>query len=241
MEFITTSAGSEVKTCSRALCQVKGPMHLQPQEKWLGLLDYNRALDLQKEFSEQARRSEQIFILGCEHPTVITHGARVKTSDKQEIQGVPTVKTNRGGLATLHSPGQLVIYPIAPLRTYDFNVRDWVEYLMKVTVNSLHSCNIIIINQNKGAFTKNGKIASVGINVSKGISTHGIAINVSNNLRLFEFLSPCGIANQAMDKVENYVTDLQSDTLFKIWFKHFKAGLQYSPNRLTETSSMNRT
>lgn len=158
-------------------------------------------------------------LVGCEHPAVITCGRR--GSPMQECI-LPIVQTNRGGLMTVHSPGQLVIYPICSLRSLKMGVRDWVEALLEITSQSLKKCNIMFVDKNRGLFTQNGKIASVGITISKGTSLHGIAINVSNDLDIFKLIDPCGHQGQPMDRVQNHNSQISTELLFKIWCDSFK-------------------
>lgn len=189
------------------------------EAQWLKTIDFTTAWEHQKSLREQVLLGGRTTILGCEHEPVLTLGKRAieRTGSNNHKLQIPTVLTDRGGLATLHNPGQLVIYPILHLREYGFGVREWVELLLETTSASLKKCNIIVIGQNSGIFTKFGKIASVGININKGVSTHGIAINVCNDLSLFDHFSPCGVLHQKMDKVENHASDVTTEALFHLW------------------------
>lgn len=187
--------------------------------QWLGLCDYQDAWRLQQKFYEGVRSHGSNVLVGCEHPAVITCGRRASP-----VQGstLPMVQTNRGGLMTVHSPGQLVIYPICSLRNLKMGVRGWVEALLEITSLSLQKCNIMFIHKNNGIFTPNGKIASVGITISKGISLHGVAINVSNDLDIFKLIDPCGHQGQSMDRVQNHHAQISTEVLFRIWCDSFK-------------------
>lgn len=187
--------------------------------QWLKTVDYSIAWEQQRSLREQVLLGDKATVLGCEHYPVLTQGKRAigtTNSTEQRLQ-IPTIQTDRGGLTTLHNPGQLVIYPILSLREYGFRVREWVELLLETTSTSLKKCNIIVVSKNSGVFTEFGKIASVGININKGVSTHGIAINVCNDLSLFDHFSPCGVLHQKMDKVENHASGVTTEALFHLW------------------------
>lgn len=197
--------------------------------QWLGCMEFSEAWRLQKQNGLKAKTHQEAFLMGVEHPEVITLGRRLQSLSLQPQQNpsqIPTVQTDRGGMATIHNPGQLVIYPIVPLRALDFGVRDWVNFLLSVTQKTLSKCNIIISHKNKGLFTEKGKIASLGIAVSKGISTHGVAINVSNDLSLFSLISACGVQNQPMDRVRDTMGEIDTHALFLIWCETFSKMLK---------------
>lgn len=174
------------------------------QEKWLGVADYAEVLRLQNSLREQVQTNHTAFILGCEHPSIVTLGIRGQTEDVLEISAIPTLKTDRGGQATLHNPGQLVIYPILPFKQMGFSARGWVDLVSEVTEEILRKRNITIESKEKGIFTKNGKIASFGFNLKKGISSHGVAINICNSLSDFSLIRACGVQNASIDRVCNY-------------------------------------
>lgn len=88
----------------------------------------------------------------------------------------------------------------------------------------------MFVSKNNGCFTESGKIASIGITVSKGISRHGVAINVSNELQNFDLFDACGMRGQKMDRVHNYNSNISTEELFAIWCDSF--------NRLTGSTIM---
>jgi lipoyl(octanoyl) transferase len=191
-------------------------------KQWLEKVPYLEALKYQQKLRETVREQQRGVVLGLEHPRVITLGFRMgKSSSHVSNAPIPIVKTDRGGQATLHNPGQLVVYPILPLRDWDISVREYVQLLLKTTENFCINCNITIVNTNKGVFSKIGKIASVGINIKQGTSIHGVAINISNDLRDFSLISPCGVSGQVMDRVGNYQKITLLDA-FEMWCSEFE-------------------
>ena len=167
--------------------------------------------------------------MGLEHPPVVTLGVRGGPQDLLfssayfANQGIECVTTDRGGEATFHNPGQLVIYPILHLKELGLSARTYVELLQNVTMRALESLGIAShkLRNEPGVFTARGKIASVGVRIANGVSRHGVAINVCNDLNGFSLIRVCGKAQQSMDRVANYgsFTGFSSEQLFGIWQK----------------------
>lgn len=192
------------------------------ETRWLGTVEYAVATKLQETLAERVRNSLGGVILGLEHPEVITLGLRGQPSDILVPSDIPVYQADRGGQATYHNPGQLVIYPICPIRNWKLGARNWVETLTQVTRLTLEKCNIIVVSQNNGLYTKSGKIASIGLNLKGGVSTHGIAINVCNDLSGFSLISACGVQKQPMDRMAESC-EVTPERLFALWCEHFSA------------------
>jgi len=190
------------------------------ETRWLGTVEYSEAEKTQADCIQYAKDSGHGTVLGLEHKEVITLGLRGKDSDILFNTDIPIYKASRGGQATYHNPGQLVIYPVCPIKTWNLGARNWVETLTEITRKTLEECNIIVINTTNGLFTKSGKIASLGFNLKGGVSSHGIAINVSNELDGFSKISACGVRNQPMDRVADtyFITP---ERVFSLWCAHF--------------------
>ncbi len=168
----------------------------------LGLVDYRNALSMQNRFFEE-RRSGAIsdLLLLLEHPPTFTTGRRSAPSelplgrDFYEDHGIEIYETDRGGRVTYHGPGQLVGYPIVSLKPFGDDVHRYIRLLEKTVISLL--CKFDIEARTRegltGVWTNGRKIASIGIHVSHGITTHGFAINASNDLEPFEWIVPCGI------------------------------------------------
>ena len=166
----------------------------------LGLVDYEKALDLQTQTLASLSRGvspERVFLL--EHPHVFTVGRRGQGSARgpaPAAQGsIRTVPVSRGGDITYHGPGQLVGYPILDLRRRG---RDVHLYLRKLEECLLRTVLDFGLNAHRrkgltGIWTSEGKLASIGIAVRKWITMHGFALNVATDLRHFEGIDPCGI------------------------------------------------
>lgn len=213
------------------------------RSQWLGLVPYNEGLQLQDTFASSVRGdSQKAIVLGLEHPPVITLGIRghrqtdIASSEATLIErGIPVFRIQRGGQATFHSPGQLVIYPILPLREWRLGVRHLVNILTEATQACLLQRGISTQSGQvePGLYTERGKIAFFGLKIDRGVSSHGLAINVSNDLALFQCIRSCGTPDQPMDSVSTVSTldhpdsmnwDLQA--FFMTWFYCFVERLE---------------
>lgn len=189
--------------------------------RWHGKTQFVESMKLMEETAQQALSLGRATLLGFEYPRTITLGRRAH-GDTAGLDGsIPFIQVSRGGLATLHNEGQCVIYPIVPIKQYGIFAKEWVQLLTSVTKLSLEKCNIIVESTSNGVFTPIGKIASIGIDIKKGVSTHGIAINVSNLLSDFAHIIPCGIADQVFDRVGNYESKTPEE-FFDLWCSDFE-------------------
>ncbi len=179
-----------------------------------GLVAYDEALVAQR-WLRDAREDGSIpdVLLLLEHPPTYTRGRRSTpeelpmAAEWYEMQGIAIHDTDRGGRVTYHGPGQLVAYPIVDLGAYGDDVHEYVRRLEQVAISALgeHGVGAQTIEGLTGVWTEGAppasgaggsearKIGSIGVHVSRGITTHGLSINVSNDLQPFEWVVPCGI------------------------------------------------
>jgi len=173
----------------------------------LGTVPYEEAFRLQRETvaSLQAGRTEEALYL-LEHPHVITKGRNASRStllasrDHLARRGVALVETDRGGDITYHGPGQLVGYPILQLEPARRDIRRYVTDVEEVLIRTLSAFSIEAHRNEalRGAWVGDRKIASVGIRISRWVTSHGFALNVSTDLSYFSLIVPCGIQNCRM-------------------------------------------
>ena len=168
----------------------------------LGVVDYREALSLQERLRE-ARQADELpdVLLTLEHPPVYTRGRRSVPGelpmgeDWYLAQGIETIQTDRGGRVTYHGPGQLVGYPI--VRVDD--VVAYVRTLENALVSALAGEGVSARSRPHeghrytGVWVGERKIASIGVHLSRGVSTHGFAVNVENDLQPFSWIVPCGL------------------------------------------------
>jgi lipoyl(octanoyl) transferase len=183
----------------------------------LGLLDYGAAIDLQRAFVED-RRAGRIgdTLLLLEHPPVITLGAKtrgrrdhlVATPDQLAEAGVAVYETGRGGDITYHGPGQLVGYPIFDLRPDRCDVHRYVRDLEDVLIRAVATLGVAagrvpgLTGAWAGPTDREEKIGAIGVRISRWITSHGFALNVSADLDPFTWIVPCGIADRGVTSVE---------------------------------------
>ncbi|HEU5253622.1 MAG TPA: lipoyl(octanoyl) transferase LipB [Solirubrobacterales bacterium] len=172
-----------------------------------GTVPYAEAWELQRRLGERRRREEigDVLLL-LEHPPVYTRGRRSQPEELPmgaawyEAQGIEVLDTDRGGLVTYHGPGQLVAYPIVHLGGYGDDIHRFVRGLEQVMTRTLGTYGVRAntIEGLTGVWVGTRKIGSIGLHVSRKVTTHGLAINVNNDLQPFEWVVPCGIEGVAM-------------------------------------------
>ena len=200
------------------------------QDLWKGQIPFQKSLELQETLKTRAKKGEP-FLMGFEssHP-VITHGLKGNQGDilwsgeQLKKAGMDVLPLKRGGQTTLHSPGQLVIYPVIHLPSFGWKIRDFILFLENATKELLWDLKTPTERRerNSGLFTSRGKIAFFGIHVSEGVSQHGLSINVNNDLSLFQSIKSCGAPHRPHDKLENHVPLSEPAGLFKKWTKKFQ-------------------
>ena len=181
--------------------------------------------------------------MGFEYPVTITLGIRGQTSvdllesvEVLEKRGLFVIPTDRGGKATIHSPGQLVIYPILPLKNWGLGVKDYVDFLMETTSIWLSNYGVDVKSCKgyPGLFSKKGKIVFIGVSVRKGVCFHGLSINVVNDLSLFSAIRVCGESEMNLDSIYPYPQSVELEPLFQQWcdcFSHKLKSLSLLTNR----------
>jgi lipoyl(octanoyl) transferase len=198
------------------------------ESKYLGKMDFEKAFDLQKNLWEKARSLRINSVIGLEHPAIITLGRRASNSEIHDKNQIPIVSASRGGLATLHSEGQLVIYPIIQLSQFKLGIRDYVHLLLDVTEKVFLKLNLKTYKDdlNIGLYTQTGKIAFCGLEIKNGISLHGMSINISNDLNLFKNIKSCGFTSMDLDRLTNYRTDIVASKFYSLWVDEFNSQLK---------------
>ena len=194
------------------------------EASYLGLVDYAKAVSLQEDLVQVVKNKGMTAIVGLEHPAILTLGHRLNIDTASLPIDIPKIKSSRGGLMTIHSEGQLVIYPILDLRERGLGVKSYVCKLLRTTQKLLADFGVEshVDAQAIGLYTATGKIAFCGIQVKNGISLHGISLNVRNDLSLFQSIPSCGEQNAQLDRLQNYDVNLTLEELFQRWIKHFQ-------------------
>jgi lipoate-protein ligase B len=206
------------------------------KSQWIGTVSYSVALELQNQIAQKILTDQtQIHVLGLEHPSVVTLGKQgsvqkdvlVNLSTLEDLN-IQYYQVDRGGHATLHNPGQLVIYPIANLKECDIGIKDYVCLLTKVTQEFFRKKNVETFckEKNPGLFTSKGKIAFFGLRVLRGVTLHGLSINISNDLEEFSLIKSCGKEKENFDQLNSYLIQSENlEALFFEWNQIFTAHL----------------
>ena len=183
---------------------------------YLGRVEYSLALGLQQTvvgLVKQGQVSHTLLLL--EHPPVITLGRNagaqniVASREFLAANGVQLHETDRGGDVTFHGPGQLVGYPIFDLRAFDPRIGA-VDFVRKLEEALIRTCGDLGVVTTRvpgltGVWTeeeKPGKIAAIGVHISRAVTSHGFALNVTTDLDYFKLIVPCGIADKPVTSLE---------------------------------------
>src|SRR5262249_20520773 len=186
---------------------------------YLGRVDYSTALDLQEtlvHLVKEGRIGHTLLLL--EHPPVITLGRNatgqnvVASRDLLASKGIELHETDRGGDVTFHGPGQLVGYSIFDLRGFTPRIGA-VEFVRKVEEALIRTCGDLgVVTQRvpglTGVWTEApAKIAAIGVHISRAVTSHGFALNVSTDLDYFNLIVPCGIADKPVTSLQRELSD----------------------------------
>jgi len=182
---------------------------------WLGPVDYSAALELQMRIC-RARKSgfkEDVLLL-LEHPPTITLGRNGKrqnllaTAEELKARGVSLYEVDRGGDITFHGPGQLVGYPILQLGEGERDVHRLMFNLEESLIRLLarHGIRAGRSEGLTGVWTDEGKIAAMGIHISRWLTRHGFALNVNTDLGFYDLIVPCGLTGKKVASMGNLLS-----------------------------------
>lgn len=196
--------------------------------QYLSLIDFDKALELQNQYHTKVATEKKSYILGLEHPLVMTLGLRAHKLDINSFcskpWAAPVFKISRGGLATIHNPGQLVIYPIVDLKYHGLSVKQFVQVLFEATQKTLRELGVestFDLCDQPGVYTAKGKIAFCGLQIKNGITMHGLSINVQNDISVFADIESCGVSAPQVDSVSSQGVTYSPRAFFDLWLKHF--------------------
>ncbi len=207
-----------------------------------GTVSYADALALQRELVED-RRAERIpdTLLLLEHPHVITLGVKLAearahvlaSAEELVSRGIDLIETGRGGDVTYHGPGQLVAYPILDLRPDRCDVHRYVRDLEEVMIRVAGEFGLAAqrIPGLSGAWIGDAKVGAVGVRISRWITSHGVAINVTTDLRFFDLIVPCGIADRAVTSLSGALRrDVSREEADGAFVRQFAAVFERRPS-----------
>ncbi|MEM9190660.1 MAG: lipoyl(octanoyl) transferase LipB [Myxococcota bacterium] len=199
----------------------------------LGRRRYGAVHDLQKRLVEARSRGEIGDVLLCvEHEPVITLGrggnrANLRRSEAElRSLGVEVEPVGRGGDVTYHGPGQLVMYPILDLKPDRKDVRKYVASLEETMIRTATDYGLIAgrISGLNGAWIEDRKVGAVGVRISRWVTMHGLALNVSTPLVQFDLIVPCGISDKGVTSLEAELgRPVSFDEVTEAAVRHFAA------------------
>ena len=190
------------------------------------LIDYKKSIEFMEKRVEginESKASELLWFL--EHPPIYTAGTSSNDKDLLNENLFPVFRTNRGGQFTYHGPGQRVAYVMLNVRDRDYNVKSFIRLLEQWIMNSLMDIGIksFLIKGKVGIWVNNEeKIASLGLRIRKGISFHGISLNINPNLEHFSGIIPCGNENSGITSIEKIGLNIKKKEMDEILISNFK-------------------
>ena len=177
-------------------------MEVKYSEKPLDYLESIKALEKRVDDVLSGKKGELLWIL--EHKTVYTGGT---SSNQKDLinKKIKIIKTNRGGKYTVHSPGQKIIYFVINLNKRKKDIRKLINQIENGIINILKEHKILSYadKKNIGIWVNDKKIAAIGIRVRKWIAYHGFSLNISNDLRKYEEIIPCGIKDKGVTSLKD--------------------------------------
>ncbi|MCL4544951.1 MAG: lipoyl(octanoyl) transferase LipB [Chloroflexi bacterium] len=174
---------------------------------WLGRRSYRSTWALQRALADARRKGwQEDTLLLVEHEPTITLGRRavpdhlLASSEELEALNLDVVAIDRGGDVTLHCPGQLVAYPILHLDRWGNDVIAYLRHLEDVGIRVAREFGVTSHRDAgfTGVWVGGNKLAAIGVRVSRGVTTHGIALNVDPDLKLFQTIVPCGLHDRGV-------------------------------------------
>ena len=203
----------------------------------LGRLGYREASKYQEKIHDLVLAGGEDRLLLVEHSPVITMGRRpgvaknmVASAEQLAQMGVEVVETDRGGDITFHGPGQIVAYPIIRLANHQLTVGGYVHTLEDLVIATLLQLGFVGATKDAaavGVWIPDGnalaKVCAIGVRIRKGISMHGLALNVETDLRYFELIVPCGLAGRGVTSLKKLAGDKAPDieAVKKMLVEHF--------------------
>jgi lipoyl(octanoyl) transferase len=189
----------------------------------VGRQRYSQTLKLQLELHGRCKEgSVPGAMVAVEHEPVITMGVRTAPGNlladakALEREGIEVVQTDRGGDITYHGPGQLVVYPILNLKALGSDVHTFLRLLEESVILTLRPFGVEGHRHGlAGVWTGNRKICSIGVAVRRSITYHGLALNISPNMKHFTYINPCGLQSSQMTSLAELVRPRPALTLVK--------------------------
>ncbi|HRD68627.1 MAG TPA: lipoyl(octanoyl) transferase LipB [Legionella sp.] len=189
----------------------------------LGIQEYSQIWEEMKTFTINRTETTPDELWFLQHHPVYTQGQAGKSEHILNSSAIPIVQSDRGGQITYHGPGQLVVYVLMDLRRRNLGIRTLVSQLERVIISVLEFYNIHaeVRCGAPGVYTKEKKIASIGLRVKNGCTYHGIALNVDMDLKPFLGINPCGFAQLEMTQISHFHSTVNVEDVSQRFLKDF--------------------
>ena len=170
-------------------------MRREAKIRSLGLIDYEPTWRAMQDFTagRDAATPDELWVL--QHPPVYTLGVAGKSEHLPRVEnGIPVVRSDRGGQITYHGPGQLIVYLLLDMRRRGLSLRPLVRMMGQAVIDSLAAYGVAALGRDAapGVYVGNAKIAALGLRIRNGCCYHGLALNVDMDLSPFDAINPCG-------------------------------------------------
>ena len=207
----------------------------------LGRLGWAQSFEIQQQLVARRKAGEvpdQFLIV--EHPHVVTvgrngHDENLLASPEVLLRtGIEMYRTDRGGDVTYHGPGQIVGYPILDLREWKRDVGAYVRAIEQMLIDTLADFGIIAVREPglTGVWTQGAKIAAIGVHLSRWVTSHGFALNVSTDLQYFSYIVPCGLTKPVTSMQQLGAEAPRQDVIERLR-RHFERIFDFAPGICT--------
>jgi lipoyl(octanoyl) transferase len=178
----------------------------EPLIRHLGLVPYESTWRAMQRFTDERTASTPDEIWFLEHPPVFTLGLNGSREHVKYAGEIPVVQIDRGGQVTYHGPGQLVVYPLIDLRRHALGVRTLVEALENAIIDYVAELGVAAKGSREapGVYVNGAKLASIGLRIRRGASYHGVAFNVSLDLKPFDQINVCGYPGLGVTRLADH-------------------------------------
>jgi lipoyl(octanoyl) transferase len=200
-----------------------------PLIRHLGLAPYEPTWRAMQKFTDDRQDETPDELWFVEHPPVFTLGLNASREHLLAPGDIPVVQIDRGGQVTYHGPGQLMIYPLLNLRRLKLGVRDLVMALENAVIAYAAELGIAAAGSRKapGVYVDGAKLASVGLRIRRGACYHGMALNVSLNMRPFERINVCGYKDLRVTRLADLGVHAGLDAVARDLTPHLLGQLGY--------------
>jgi lipoyl(octanoyl) transferase len=196
--------------------------------RWLGRADYEPTFRAMQKFVDErdAASPDELWLL--EHPPVFTLGMAADPAHLLAPGDIPVVKTDRGGQVTYHGPGQLVAYALLDVRRLGITVRGLVLQLEQAVVDLVGAYGVTASGRRDapGVYVDGRKLASLGLRIRRGVSYHGVALNVDMDLAPFARINPCGLEGMQVTQLADLGIDAGVEQAGRDFAQRLASGLE---------------